>query len=56
MEETICSIEITKNNSSLKAKVHTETGMYEEYENDDLEYLIEMVYEDIQMAVQEDYW
>ncbi|MFO7792299.1 MAG: hypothetical protein R6W73_04855 [Candidatus Saliniplasma sp.] len=56
MEEDICSIEILKQNDILKAKVQLESGRYEEYENENVEYLLEMVYDDIQMEVSDDYW
>ncbi len=47
MEETLCSIEIVKENSSYKAKVQTSLGRYVEYENNDFENLLQQVYEDI---------
>lgn len=56
MEEDICSIEIVRQNDILKAKVQLDKGRYEEYENENMEYLLEMVYDDIQMEVREDYW
>ncbi|MFW5904090.1 MAG: hypothetical protein ACOC89_01830 [Candidatus Saliniplasma sp.] len=56
MEEDVCSIEITKSNDILKAKVQLNNGRYEEYQNENMEYLLEMVYDDIQMEVREDYW
>ncbi len=55
MEETVCSIEILRNNGQLKAKVDSDSG-YEEYENDDFEYLLEMVHDNIQEDLEEDYW
>ena len=48
MEETLCSIEIVKDNSTFKAKVQTSLGRYIEYKNDDFENLLQQVYEDIQ--------
>jgi len=56
MEETLCSIEITRNSDQLKAKVQSNKGRYVELQNDDLDYLLEMVYEDIQEEIEEDYW
>ncbi len=56
MEEPVCSIEITKDSSTLKAKVQSNNGRYVEFENEDIEYLLEMVYDDIQMEVKEEYW
>lgn len=53
MEETICSIEIAKENQSYKAKVQTEMGRYFEYEHQDFENLLQTVYEDIQMELEE---
>jgi len=55
MEETVCSIEILRNNGQLKAKVNSGGG-YDEYESDDLEYLLEMVHDDVQGDLEEDYW
>lgn len=52
MEETLCSIEITKENASYKAKVQTSHSRYVEYENDDFENLLQQVYEDIQEEVE----
>ncbi len=48
MEETLCSIEIVKENSSYKAKIQSGQGRYVEYENEDFENLLQQVYEDIQ--------
>jgi len=56
VEEPVCEIEITKGSSSVKAKVHNNKGRYVEFEHEDIEYLLEMVYEDIQMEEEEDYW
>ncbi len=56
MEEPVCEIEISKASSSWKAKVQSNKGRYIEFEHDDIEYLLEMIYEDIQMEVEEDYW
>jgi len=56
MEEPVCEIEITKGSSAMKAKVHNNKGRYVEFEHEDIEYLLEMVYDDIQMEVEEDYW
>jgi len=56
MEEPVCEIEITKGSSNLKAKVQNNNGRYVEFEHEDIEYLLEMVYEDIQMEEEEDYW
>lgn len=53
MEEPICSIEIVEKGDEYKAKVQSGLGRYVEYENSDLEYLMESVYEDIQMEVEE---
>ena len=47
MEETICTIEIVKDNNSFKAKVQSGLGRYVEYENQDFENLLQQVYEDI---------
>lgn len=46
MDKTLCSIEITSDNGLLKAKVRGKNG-YEEYENEDMEYLLQMVYDEI---------
>ncbi|MFO8109754.1 MAG: hypothetical protein R6U17_04430 [Thermoplasmata archaeon] len=56
MEEPVCSIEITRNNELLTAKVQSNKGRYVEYENEDIEYLMEMIYDDISMEIEEDYW
>jgi len=56
MEEPVCQIEISKASSAWKAKVQSNKGRYIEFEHDDIEYLLEMIYEDIQMEVEEDYW
>ncbi len=57
MKEPICSIEITKDSGLLKAKVQSNKGRYVEIENHDLDYLLEMVYQDISMEIDEDeYW
>ncbi len=56
MEETICSIEITRDNDLLKAKVQSDKGKYREYQTDEMEYLIERIYDDIQMEIEEDLW
>ncbi len=56
MEEDVCSIEIIKQNDILRAKVKLDNGRYEEYENENMEYLLEMIYDDIQMEVRDDYW
>lgn len=56
MEEPVCEIEISKGRSAWKAKIHSNKDKYLELEHDDIEYLLEMVYEDIQMDVEEDYW
>lgn len=52
MEETLCSIEIVKDNSSYKAKVQTSMGRYVEYQNNDFENLLQQVYEDIQEEIE----
>jgi len=56
MEEPVCSIEIAKDGSSLVAKVQSNMGRYVEFEDTDIETLMEKVYEDVQMEVEEDYW
>ncbi len=56
MEEPVCSIEIAKDGSSLVAKVQSKMGRYVEFEDNDIETLLEKVYEDVQMEVQDDYW
>ena len=56
MEEPVCEIEITKGSTAWKAKVQNNKGRYVEFEQDDIEFLLEMVYDDIQMEVEEDYW
>jgi len=56
MEEMLCSIEISRDSHQLKAKVQSNKGRYLELQNDDLDYLLEMVYEDIQKEIEEDYW
>lgn len=53
MEEPVCEIEITKGSSTLKAKVQNSKGRYVEFEHEDIEYLLEMVYDDIQMDLLE---
>lgn len=55
MEEPVCSIEIVENEDKFKAKVQSELGRYFEYENEDLENLMETVYEDLQMEIDETY-
>lgn len=52
MEETLCSIEIVKENSSFKAKVQSSVGRYVEYENSDFENLLQQVYEDINEEIE----
>lgn len=52
MEETLCSIEIVKENESFRAKVQSGVGRYIEYENDDFENLLQQVYEDIQEEIE----
>ncbi|MGM0510154.1 MAG: hypothetical protein ACQESD_03395 [Thermoplasmatota archaeon] len=52
MEETLCSIEIVKENSSFKAKVQSALGRYVEYENADFENLLQQVYEDINEEIE----
>ncbi|MFW6197054.1 MAG: hypothetical protein ACOC5D_06955 [Thermoplasmatota archaeon] len=56
MEEPLCQIEITQHSSGFKAKVQSNKGRYVEFENQDIEYLLEMIYDDIQMEIEEDYW
>lgn len=56
MEEPICEIEISKGDSMWKAKVQSNKGRYVEFEHDDIEYLLEMVYDDVQMEIDDDYW
>ncbi|MFP4051829.1 MAG: hypothetical protein ACLFVB_08835 [Thermoplasmata archaeon] len=51
MEETLCSIEIVKDNNSFKAKVQSGSGRYVEYENEDFETLLHQVYEDIEEEI-----
>lgn len=53
MQEPLCSIEIVKKSGQLIAKVQSGKGRYVEIENDDLENLLEMIYEDIQMDIDE---
>lgn len=53
MEEPICSIEISKDESTFTAKVQTGKGRYVEFENEDIEYLLEDIYDDLQMEVEE---
>ncbi|MFW6040522.1 MAG: hypothetical protein ACOC85_01660 [Thermoplasmatota archaeon] len=48
MEETMCSIEIVKENGAYRAKVQTGMGRYIEYQHEDFENLLQQVYEDIQ--------
>ncbi len=52
MEETLCSIEIVKENNSFIAKVQTSHGRYIEYENQDFENLLQQVYEDVQEEIE----
>ncbi len=47
MDKTLCSIEITSDNGLMRAKVRGKNG-YQEYENEDIEYLMQMVYEEIE--------
>ncbi len=57
MKEPICFIGITKESDLLKAKVQSNQGRYIEIENQDLDYLLEMVYQDISMEIdEEEYW
>lgn len=56
MEETICSIEIIKSEEEFTAKLQSELGRYVEYENEDFENLMETVYEDIQMEIEQSTW
>jgi len=56
LEEPVCEIEITKASSEWKAKVQSNKGRYVEFEHEDIEFLLEMVYDDIQMEVEQDYW
>ncbi len=56
MNETVCSIEITKDSDILTAKIQSGKGRYVEIQNKDLDYLLEMIYEDISMEIEEDYW
>ncbi|MFP4142790.1 MAG: hypothetical protein ACLFSM_06120 [Thermoplasmata archaeon] len=56
MEGPVYSIEITQDSSVFKAKVQSNKGRYVEFEDQDIEYLLEMVYDDIQMELEEDYW
>ena len=51
MEEPVCSIEIKKVSNKFKAKIQSNTGRYVEIVNDDFEYLLDMVYEDISSEV-----
>ena len=53
MEEPVCEIEITKASSEWKAKVQSNKGRYVEFEHEDIEYLLEMVYDDVQMDLLE---
>ena len=47
-EETICSIEINDNGDFYTAKLQaSSSGIYKEYENEDLEELLEQVLHDI---------
>ncbi len=52
MEETLCTIEIIRNDSSFLAKIQTGLGRYVEYENPLLENLLQQVYEDIQEEIE----
>ncbi len=52
MEETLCSIEILKVDSSFRAKIQIMSGRYVEYENKDFENLLQQVYEDIQEEIE----
>lgn len=52
MEETLCSIEIVKDEKSYRAKIQIGLGRYVEYENMDFENLISQVYEDIQEEIE----
>ncbi|MFP3872371.1 MAG: hypothetical protein ACOCTR_02925 [Candidatus Natronoplasma sp.] len=47
-EETICSVEINDNGEIYSAKLQaTTSGVYKEYENEDLEELLEELLHDI---------
>ncbi|MGM0405933.1 MAG: hypothetical protein ACQEQM_07320 [Thermoplasmatota archaeon] len=47
-EETICSVEINDNGETYSAKLQASTsGVYKEYENEDLEELLEELLHDI---------
>lgn len=52
MEETLCSIEIVKENDAFKAKVQSEMGRYVEYTNSDFENLLQQVYEDLHEEIE----
>ncbi len=52
MEETLCSIEILKVDSSFRAKIQFGEVRYVEYENKDFENLLQQVYEDIQEEIE----
>lgn len=52
MEETLCSIEIMKDNNLFKAKVQSGSGRYVEYENEDFENLLQQVYDDIREEIE----
>ncbi|MFO7992003.1 MAG: hypothetical protein R6U61_06910 [Thermoplasmata archaeon] len=56
VEEAVCSIEIVENGSGYRAKVQSAMGRYFEFEGDDLEYLMETIYEDIQMEVEKAFY
>ncbi len=55
MDETVCSVEIVKNDETYMAKVETGQGRYIEYENRFLENLLQQVYEDISEEVESTY-
>lgn len=53
MEETLCSIEIVRENDSFKAKVQSGMGRYVEYTNSDFENLLQQVYEDLHEEIED---
>ena len=51
-EETICSVEINDNGDTYTAKLQaSSSGKYKEYENDDLENLLEQLCGDLSVEL-----
>lgn len=51
MEETVCNIEILKDNPNFVVRIETFSGKYKEYEHRDFETLLSQVYEDLEEEI-----